>query len=169
VQIGTQRAREELGARIAKRRVGVAETARDHPAGAARRLTTAARSRSATLTSTMTLPSASGMSAQPVDQGDSRVTRAEMWECASVTRVVLTGRRLGAGDGAEQIEPRTVPLDRRAADRHHRGAALDGRAHRGEDCKGWAGCGPSTTIASHSETSGSGLRTRRIAARQLSS
>ena len=50
--------------------------------------------------------------------------------------VVLARGRLGAGDGAEQISPEAVALDRRAADRHQRRAALDGRADRGEGLRG---------------------------------
>jgi len=145
VQIGTQRPTEqlrELG--IAERRIGVAQTTRDHAAGAARGLDDRRKiaERDADVDDHLAVGDRDERH-EPVDHGELagdavRDVRVRLGD----PRVVLAGRRLRAGDRAEQISPATVTPNRRAADRHQRRAALDPGAERREELHGLGGLWP---------------------------
>ncbi len=137
VQIGAQRARRGAGPAPecgAPRRCCRGRTPRRGPLRGVVS-TTAARSRRATLTSTMTLPSASGVERhEAVHHGELRRDPGrDVGVGLGDAGVVLAGRRLGAGDRAEQPRPEPVALGGHAADGHQRRAPLHRRSQRREE------------------------------------
>ena len=140
VEIGAQRPGEELDERpaYAARR----PCCRDRTRPRARRRpivsTTAAWSRSATRTFD------DGLAGAERDQRHEPVDHRELARCAvgdvgvrrRHRREVLAGRRLRAGDHAQEVRPETMALGRRGADADQRDASLHRRAERPQGLDG---------------------------------
>ena len=145
VQVRTQRPREQLGELgVAERRVRVTEAARDDAARPAGRLNDRGKvaERDAHVDDDLAVRDRDERH-EPVDHRElARDAGRDVRVRLGDSSVVLAARRLGAGDGPQQISPEAVALDRRAADRDQRGATLDGRPERSQELQGLGGLRP---------------------------
>ena len=145
VQIGTQRAPEQLGELgVPQRRVGVPEPARDHAAGAAGGLDHGGEvtQRDAHVDDDLAVRDRDQRH-EPIDERElARDPVRDVGVCFRDPRVVLARRRLRTRHRAEQLSPEAVALDRRAADRDQCRAALDRHTDCGEQLQGLGGLRP---------------------------